>query len=200
LVAPGGSVDASFVRAGGPAPAPGTITAWYVGGMVALPSMPIRQWIKDYVPSYNGGIVKGGEDGPADGMACLLAAASLGRSTKGADIVAALEQGIPTKFASTAEVFFAPDRHLSLTRDDLMLVSLEYPRPELRYNLGSEWKELFKAGYEGPVALWDYTYDANRRAQPAVMEEVARLRFGTSCRPEWQDANPAKITACKAVH
>src|SRR6202022_4379750 len=110
-----------------------TTTAWCVGGMGALPSMPIRQWIKDYVPSYNGGIVKGGEDGPADGMACLLAAASLARSTKGADIVAALEQGIPTKFASTAEVVFAPGRHLSLTRDDLMLVSLEYPRPELRY-------------------------------------------------------------------
>jgi hypothetical protein len=168
-----------------------------LGAATGLPRLPIRDWLGRFVPGY--GILRGGEDGPADAVAALLTAAGAARSTAGADLVAAIETAGPSAFATPVPVGFGPARHLAAARGDVALFALEY-LPELRYDLGREWGQVFRAGDRTPDLLIDPTLDANRSAHPDVMGEVTDGRYGISSQPSYQDGDPVKMAACHAIH
>jgi len=88
------------------------------------------------------------------------------------------------KFASIP-FSYTKDRHLAKVPDDLILVTLERSsgaaKTDPPYQLGTEWKSVFPAGYVGPTHLVRPTLEANKRAHPETMAEVLRLGYGTQC-------------------
>lgn len=122
---PGGTGEKKWAELAGDAAKVGTVTSWYLGGLVGGPQFAIRTWLEDageQAPS-------GGEETPANGFWALLAAAKKAGSTDRAEMVRALE-GLSTRFAGL-EYGFTSKRHLSLTPDDLCLIALErYTGPE----------------------------------------------------------------------
>jgi hypothetical protein len=102
-------------------------------------------------------------------------------------------------FASGIPVGFAVDRHVAPQRGDLALLTLE-GLPERRYDLGREWGSLFPVGDRIPDLLVDPTLADNRAAHPDLMADVLARRYGISAQPAYQEGDPAKIAACRAVH
>jgi hypothetical protein len=197
LGVPAAAASALFTRTAGVHAARGTGAASTLGAVVGLPDAPLRDWVRRFVPGYNGGLPQGGEDGPADALAALLGAAATARSSAAADVIAALELSAPVQFATSVPWTFGPDRHLSVVADDLTMQSVEY-QPETRYQLGRDWGTLFPIGYRAPDLLVDFTLGPNRQAHPAVLSQVLAMRFGIS--GAYQGGDPAKISACAAVH
>jgi hypothetical protein len=193
-----GTGDVDYARLAGDAAARGTLTAGALGSIVTLPTMPMRKWLHDYRPDYNGGFPRGGEDSIADAAAAIVAAAKRAGSTSGPALVSALEAGDTTKFASGVGIAFAADRHLAVTKDDTALMTLEFPPDP--YNLGTEWKEVLPEGYVGPTHLIDYALAANTRAHADVMQSILSRRYGTSATDDYQGGDPVKVAACKMVH
>ncbi len=191
--------SALFSRLAGVHAAKGTIAAATLGAAVALPGVALREWVRRFMPTYNGGFPQGGEDGPADALAALLRAAALADSTAGADLIAALETGFETQFATGIPLSFAPSRHLSVGSGDECLLTLEY-EPEARYDLGIEWQTVLPPRYRAPDLLVDPTLDANRRAHPDLFREVLGQHYGVSRQPAYQGGDPQKVAACAAVH
>jgi ABC-type branched-subunit amino acid transport system substrate-binding protein len=193
LGSPGGTGEKTWAELAGSSAKAGTLTAWHVGGLVALPSFAIRQWIQKFL----GKRVTGGEESPADGLATLVEAVKHAGSTDRQKMVTAIETMGPIKFASIP-FSYSKDRHLSKTRDDLILVTLERSSgpatTDPPYQLGTEWKEVFPAGYVGPTQLVRPTLEANRRAHPDVIDEVLRLGYGTQC-TKMPDGSLSKV--CK---
>ena len=72
--------------------------------------------------------------------------------------------------------------------------------PERRYDLGTEWGSLFPVGDRIPDLLVDPTLADNRAAHPDLMADVLARRYGISAQPAYQEGDPAKIAACRAVH
>jgi ABC-type branched-subunit amino acid transport system substrate-binding protein len=180
LGSPGGTGEKTWAELAGASAKAGTLTAWHVGGLVALPSFAIRQWIQKFL----GKRVTGGEESPADGLATLVEAVKHAGSTDRQKMVTAIETMGEIKFASIP-FSYSKDRHLSKKRDDLILVTLERSSgpaaTDPAYQLGTEWKEVFPAGYVGPTQLVRPTLEANRRAHPDVIEEVLSKGYGTQC-------------------
>jgi hypothetical protein len=193
-----GTGSPDLVALAGDAASRGTISVSALGSVPTLPTLPMREWIHNYSPGYHGGVLQGGEDAPADAAAAIIAAAARAGSTRGPDVIRALESGAVSKFASSAGFSFAPDRHLALSRADVALTTLEFP-PE-SYNLGTEWKEILKKGYQGVTHLVDFTLAANTRAHAEVMVEILQRRYGTSASDDYQGGDAAKVAACKARH
>jgi hypothetical protein len=108
----------------------------------------------------------------------------------GANLVAALESGVVTQFASAVQFSFAADRHLSIGAADLVLTTIE-ASGESRYTPG-------KSAVSGPQLLLDYTLAANTKAYPALVGAVLAAKFGTSCRADYQKSS--QIAVCRAVH
>jgi ABC-type branched-subunit amino acid transport system substrate-binding protein len=188
---------ATFPNLAGAHAAKGTIAAATLGAAMGLPHVPIRDWLARFVGGY--GQARGGEEGPADAVAALLGAAGAARSTAGADLVAALEAGGQTPFATEIGVSFAPDHHVAPRAGDLALLTLE-GLPEARYDLGREWGTLFRVGQHLPDLLIDPTLAANRAAHPDVIGRVLAQGYGISSQSGYQQGDPAKIAACRAVH
>lgn len=199
LGGPRATGDPAFARAAGTHAAKGTIGVGYLGGFAGLPGLPIRDWVARFAPSYNGGLLRGGEDAAADALAAVMNAAARASSMQGADIIAALESGVVTEFASTVGFAFAADHHLSATTDELVLTTLESV-PESRYTLGQEWSTSFARGFVGPDLLVDFTVGYNRRAHPDVIERILGGHLGTSCGSSYQGADQARMAACRALH
>ncbi len=191
---PGGTGERSWVELAGDAARPGTLTVWYIGGLVGQPNFPIREMLDE--AGY--GTPTGGEEAPADGLAALLRAAEEAGSTDPDAMVEALESGIEIQFASPIPFSFSADRHLSKLKEDLILITLERQPIDMGYDLGKEFGTTFPADYEGPVAFLDYTLEANQESHPELMEEVL-AGYGTYCDIERQ-GDQAKVEACKAVH
>ncbi|GAC1517642.1 MAG: hypothetical protein NVS1B12_04530 [Acidimicrobiales bacterium] len=192
--------DGLFARAAAGHAAIGSVGAGALLEFAGLPEFPMRDWLRRFPPKVGGGTMIGGEQGPADGLAAIVTAAARAGSKDGADIVAALESGVQVVFASSVPFSFAAGRHLALASDELVLGSLEVP-PGGPYNLGQEWaKGYLPPGYLGPDLLVDFTLDPNRRAHPATMDAMLAAHLGISARPDYQDNNPGKIAACRAVH
>lgn len=192
--------DALFARsAAGHAPV-GAVSVGALIEFAGFADFPMRDWIHRFSPTADGGVMIGGEEGPADGLAAIVTAAARAASTDGADIVAALESGAAMSFASSVPFHFAADRHLAVTPDDLVLTTLEVP-PGGPYNLGQEWsKGYLPPGFVGPDLLIDFTLDANRRAHPRTVAAMLAGRIGTSARPDYQGGDAGRIAACRAVH
>ena len=196
---PGGTGEKKWAELAGQAAKVGTLTAWYLGGLVGGPQFAIRDWLAaagEQAPS-------GGEETPANGFWALLAAAKQARSTDRAEMVRALE-GLSTRFAGL-EYSFTPKRHLSLTPDEVCLISLErYTGPvstDPPYELGREWTTTFpeiRPDYVGPVHLVRPTLAANRRANPDYMRQVLEEGWGTQCTKTPADALGVDVKMSKA--
>jgi ABC-type branched-subunit amino acid transport system substrate-binding protein len=199
---PAGTGDATFAAGAGEAASRGTMCAWYLGGLIAQPNFPIRDWIAKYQPKYNGGVVKGGEDNPADCMAALVQAAALAGSTDREKITEALASGEEFKFASPVGFSWSEGSRLALTTDDIVLISLQWEDPALPFNLGTEWDTVFSDGYRGPVHLVDFTLEANRRnpRNKEALDAILAARQGLSCTSDYQGGDQTKIDACKAIN
>jgi ABC-type branched-subunit amino acid transport system substrate-binding protein len=193
-----GTGDPSFARLAGDAVARGTIAATALAGVLTLPSMPIRDWLHAYVAGYNGGFLRGGEEGPASAAVAVLDAASRAGSTASGPMISALEAGVASVLTSSVGVSFTGDRHLAVSSDDVALLTVELPPAP--YNLGTEWREVLPNGYRGPTHLVDFTLAANTRAHPEVMQQILQRRYGTSASNDYQADDRTKVAACKAVH
>ena len=177
---PGGTGEHTWADLAGDAAKAGTITTWYVGGLIALPTFAIRDWMKKYLNKTP----TGGEDTPADGLGTLLEGIKKAGSTDRAKVVQGIETMGKVKFASI-DFDFTADRHINKTVDDLIFVTLEKSSGPVKtdppYELGTEWREFFAPGYVGPTHLVRPTLEANKRAHPDVMDQVIKLNYGTQC-------------------
>jgi hypothetical protein len=199
LGVPAATGSAVFTRLAGTAATRGTVGATLLGSVVALPGAGLRSWVHQFAPSYNGGLPQGGEDGPADAIAALLAAASTAGSADGADLVAALEGNPPVAFSSPVPIGFGMAQHLSALAGAFCLQTVE-SLPAPGYDLGADWGTIFPAGYRAPDLLVDFTDERNRQAYPAVAAQVASLRYGVSAQPSYQGGSQDRIEACERIH
>lgn len=196
---PGGTGEKKWAELAGDAAKSGTLTAWYLGGLVGGPQFAIRDWLAaagEQAPS-------GGEETPANAFWALLAAAKKAGTTDRASMVRALE-GLQTRFAGL-EYGFTPKRHLALTPDDVCLISLERYTGPVRtdppYDLGHEWTTTFpeiRPDYVGPAHLVRPTLAANRRANPGYMRQVLEEGWGTQCTKSPPDALGVDVEMTKA--
>ena len=180
---PAGAGDRSWVELAGDKARVGTATAWHVGGLVYLPSFAIAGWMRRHLRREP----TGGEESAPDAMAAVLAGIRKAGTTDHARVVAGMETAGPVTFASLAFEFTA-DRHLSRTPDDVVVLVMERgadgPAPtDPPYALGREWGdgEAFAGVPAGPTHLVRPTLEANRRAHPAVVEQVLAQGYGTQC-------------------
>jgi hypothetical protein len=200
---PAGTGEKRWAELAGDAAKTGTLTTWNMGGLVAQPSFPIRDWMQRYL----GRLPTGGEEAPANCYWALLEAVRRAGSTDRARVVTALE-GLRTTFAGL-EFGFTSDRHLALTDDDLVLITLERasgPAPtDPPYVLGREFVEVWgpdDPSYVGPTHLVRPTLAANRRAHPAVIDRILEEGWGTICtvRPPDRHGRGVVPTAQCKIH
>ena len=186
---PGGTGEKKWAELAGDAAKVGTITAWYLGGLIGGPQFPVRDWLID----YDGHGASGGEEGAANGWWALLEAVRSAGTTDRARVVEALT-GLRTRFAGLPFELDA-DTHLSISPDEVCLISLERwdgPVPtEPPYVLGREWETTFptiQPDYVGPAHLLRPTLEANRRAQPDYIAQLLEEGWGTQCTKTPPDA------------
>lgn len=192
---PGGTGERGWVDLAGKTARPGSLTVWYVGGLVGLPDFPIR----DMMTAAGYDFPTGGEEAPADALAALLRAAEEADGTDPDAMVEALESGMEIQFAAAVPFSFTADRHLSKEKDDLILITLERAPEKPPYKLGKEFGTTFPADYEGPVSLNDFTAKANQEKFGDRFDKWVDEGYGTSCTEERQ-GDEAKAKACSEVH
>ncbi len=186
---PGGTGEKKWAELAGDAAKVGTITAWYLGGLIGGPQFPVDDWLLD----YDGHGASGGEEGAANGWWALLEAVRLAGTTDRARVVEELG-GLRTRFAGL-ELELDADTHLGISPDEVCLISLErWDGPvetDPPYVLGREWETTFptiRPDYVGPAHLLRPTLEANRRAQPDYINELLEDGWGTQCTKSPPDA------------
>jgi hypothetical protein len=171
--------------------------------LVGGPQFAIRDWLV----KYDGVGASGGEESPANGWWALLQAAKSAGSTDRRKMVTELER-LRTRFAGLS-FGFGPKQHLGMTRDDVVLITLErYTGPvttDPPYVIGREWKETFpliKPDYVGPAHLVRPTLEANRRSQPEYIAQILEEGWGTQCTKTPADAlgRDVKMTNDCKIH
>jgi ABC-type branched-subunit amino acid transport system substrate-binding protein len=201
---PGGTGEKKWAELAGDAARTGSITAWYLGGLVGGPHFPIRDWLV----AYDGKGASGGEEGAPNAWWALLEAVRRAGSTDRAALVEALEQIPRIEFAGLP-FRFSRNQHLGMTEDDVVLISLERwngpERTDPPYALGREWRETFPLlsdEYVGPTHLVRPTLAANRRAQPEYMAQILREGWGTQCtkRPPGAVGEAVSMSADCRIH
>jgi hypothetical protein len=192
---PGGTGEKKWAELAGDAAKVGTITAWYLGGLIGGPQFPIRDWLID----YDGRGASGGEEGAANGWWALLEAVRAAGTTDRQRVADELS-GLRTRFAGL-EFELDADSHLSISPDEVCLISLErYDGPaetDPPYALGREWETTFLTlsdEYVGPAHLLRPTLEANRRAQPDYMDQLLEEGWGTQCTKQPPDALGADVS------
>jgi ABC-type branched-subunit amino acid transport system substrate-binding protein len=180
---PGGTGEKTWAELAGSAAKAGTLTAWYLGGLVGGPHFPIRDWLV----AYDGRGASGGEEGASNAWWALIEGVKKAGTKDRAKVVAALEQIPKIEFAGLP-FHFGTDNHLGMTRDDVVLITLErYTGPvetDPPYVAGKEWETTFpliKKDYVGPGHLVRPTLEANKRAQPEYMEQILTEGWGVQC-------------------
>ncbi|MCZ7527907.1 MAG: hypothetical protein M5U14_16920 [Acidimicrobiia bacterium] len=191
---PGGTGEKKWAELAGDAAKTGSLTTWHMGGLIGLPTFPIRTWMQDYL----GIPATGGEESPANGLWALVEAVRRAGTTDREAVVTALE-GLTTTFAGL-EYGFEPDRHLAITEDQLVLITLERhtgpAETDPPYQLGREWEEVWLPAfpdYVGPTHLVRPTLEANRRAFPDTVTEILEGGWGTLCTVDPPDATGEDI-------
>jgi ABC-type branched-subunit amino acid transport system substrate-binding protein len=187
---PGGTGEKKWAELAGDAAKAGSLTAWYLGGLVGGPRFPIRDWLVE----YDGHGATGGEEGAPNAWWALLEAVRRTGSRDRNTIVRELER-IPSIEFAGLPFSFTSKRHLGMTRDDVTLITLERYTGAVEtdppYLLGREWEETFplvKEDYIGPVHLVRPTLEANMRAQPDYMQEILQDGWGIQCAKTPADA------------
>jgi branched-chain amino acid transport system substrate-binding protein len=201
---PGGTGEKKWAELAGSSAKSGTLTAWYLGGLVGGPHFPIRDWLV----AYDGKGASGGEEGAPNAWWALLQAVKTAGSTDRQKVVAALETMPRIEFAGLP-FNFGPQDHLGMTRDDVCLITLEKHTGPVStdppYALGREWEETFpliEEDYIGPAHLVRPTLEANKRAQPEYMQQILAENWGTQCtkRPADAPGNTVTMTAECKIH
>jgi ABC-type branched-subunit amino acid transport system substrate-binding protein len=197
---PGGTGEKKWAELAGSSAKVGTLTAWYLGGLVGGPHFPIRDWLVE----YDGTGASGGEEGAANALWALVEAVKRAGNTDRAQMVTALE-AIPVIEFAGLPFRFDTDNHLGMTEDDVVLITLErYTGPaetDPPYILGREWTETFpliSSQYVGPAHLVRPTLEANLRAQPDYMEQILSEGWGTQCAKSPADALGLDVQMSKA--
>ena len=177
----GGTGSPKWAELAGDAAKAGTVATWYMGGLVAGPSFPIRDWLARYLDTFP----TGGEDAPANCYWALLEATRRAGSTDRVKIVTQLER-LRGTFAGLE--FGFGERHLAVTEDELVIVTVErHTGPATTdppYRLGREWEEVFLRNdpeYVGPTLLARPTLAANRRSHPEEVDISLTQGWGTIC-------------------
>ncbi len=131
----GGTGSSKWAELAGEAAKTGTVATWYMGGLVAGPTFPIRDWLARYLHTFP----TGGEDAPANCYWALLEAARRSGSTDRVKVVTELES-LRGTFAGLE--FGFGERHLAVTEDELVIVTLERhtgpAKTDPPYRLGRE--------------------------------------------------------------
>jgi len=179
---PGGTGEKKWASLAGEAAKVGTLTCWYMGGFVAAPSFPIRDWMQ----KYSNISPTGGEEVPANGLYALLEACRTTKSKDRVKMVAAIENF--TGVFAALKYGWTAKRHLSLTDDQLALASLEHaktgPKPtDPPYGGGAEAPIYLKndPNYYGPTIFVRPTLAANKKAYPATMKIILEQGYGVQC-------------------
>jgi ABC-type branched-subunit amino acid transport system substrate-binding protein len=194
---PAGTGERTWADLAGDAAKTGTITAWHVGGLIALPQFKIRAWMKEFGTK---GFPTGGEELPADSLYTLTKAIDDAQCLDREAIITAIENGGRRSFASV-DFDFTATNHLARTRDDVIMVVLEKNGAAAAttppYALGREFTDPLPAGYTGPAHLVRPTLAANTRRYPDVMKVVLEQGYGTQCTKTPADQVGAGVTLTK---
>ncbi len=188
--------DSSWADLAGEAAKVGTVTGGRIGGLIYQPSFSIAAWMQEFL----GEQPTGGEEQPADALATVLEGVKRAGTSDRRQVVLAIEATRPMAFASTAFAY-APDRHVAVTPDDVVIRTLERlrgPAPtDPPYELGAEWSRggLFDGTATAASQLVRPTLQSNREIHPEVMAEVLEQGFGTQCtkRPDGTLSAACKI-------
>jgi branched-chain amino acid transport system substrate-binding protein len=186
---PGGAAERTFAELAGPAAKTGTVSTWYVGGI-------------GYIPQFQGGVElfrqrwgqspTGGENNPADSVFLLAKAFEDAGTVEPARVIDTLER-TSIHFSSVTPHAFAPNRHISLTKDDIVGVTLERgkavpTRPS--YELGTEFEVFHPPGYIGPTHFARLNMEANAAKYPELMRVFYEEGYGTQCTKVPDDTVP----------
>jgi branched-chain amino acid transport system substrate-binding protein len=177
---PGGAAERTFAELAGPAAKTGTVSTWYVGGIGYLPQF---QGAVEVFQERWGANPTGGENNPADSVYLLAKAFHDAGGTDPAKVIDTLEN-TSINFSSVTPHAFAPDRHISLTTDDIVGVTLERGRAattQPSYELGTEYDVFHPPGYVGPTHFIRPNMEGNVKKYPELMKIFYEEGYGTQC-------------------
>ncbi|MEX2459386.1 MAG: ABC transporter substrate-binding protein [Actinomycetota bacterium] len=177
---PGGAAERTFAELAGPAAKSGTVSTWYMGGIGYIPEF---QGAVELFKQRWGSSPTGGENNPSDSVFLLAKAFDTAGGTDPAQVIATLEK-TSINFSSATPHAFAPDRHISLTKEDIVGVCLERGKAvntNPPYELGTEFTEFFAPGYIGPTHFVRLNLEANLKKYPALEGIFLEKGYGTQC-------------------
>lgn len=177
---PGGVAERTFAELAGDAARTGTVSTWYMGGLGYFPEF---QRATDEFKRKWGKSPTGGENNPADSVFLLAEAIDRARSTEPAKVIEAMEASKVNFFSNTPHSF-APGQRISLSRGDILGVTLERGaaiKTSPPYALGKEFKEFFPPGYIGPTHFVRPNFNALMSKHPEFMKIILEKGYGTLC-------------------
>ncbi|MEO7804101.1 MAG: ABC transporter substrate-binding protein [Actinomycetota bacterium] len=177
---PGGVAERTFAELAGDAARTGTVSTWYMGGLGYFPEF---QRATDEFKRKWGKTPTGGENNPADSVYLLAEAIDRAKSTEPGKVVEALESSKVNFFSNTPHSF-APGQRISLSRGDILGVTLERGaavKTSPPYTLGKEFKDFFAPGYIGPTHFVRPNFKALMEKHPEFMKIILEKGYGTLC-------------------
>lgn len=177
---PGGVAERTFAELSGDAARTGTVSTWYMGGLTYF------EQFQDATEAFKkkwGRVPTGGENNPADSVYLLADAIDRAKSTDPAKVIAGLESA-SVNFFSTTPHRFQPGQRLSLTKGDIIGVTLERGaavRTDPAYELGAEFRKTFPPGYVGPTHFVRPNFEALVQTHPELMKIILDEGYGTQC-------------------
>lgn len=177
---PGGVAERTFAELSGEAARTGTVSTWYMGGVSYFPQF---QGAINAFKTKWGRVPTGGENNPADSVYLLAAAFERAKGTEPDKVISALENTSINFFSITPHAF-QPGSRLSLSRDDIIGVTLERGaavRTDPAYAIGTEFRKFHPPGYVGPTHFVRPNLEGLLRKHPQLMEIILREGWGTQC-------------------
>ncbi len=177
---PGGVAERTFAELSGDAARTGTVSTWYLGGIGYFPQF---QGATEAFEAKWGRTPTGGENNPADSVYLLADAIDRANSTEPDKVIKSLEEA-KVNFFSTTPHTFQPGQRISLSKGDIVGVTLERGaavKTDPPYQLGTEFKKFFPPGYVGPTHFLRPNFDALVERHPELMDIVMKEGYGTQC-------------------
>ena len=177
---PGGVAERTFAELSGDAARTGTVSTWYMGGVGYFPQF---QGATEQFKKKWGLVPTGGENNPSDSVYLLADAIDRANSTEPDKVIKALETA-KVNFFSTTPHAFQPGQRISLTKGDIIGVTLERGaavKTDPSYELGTEFKKFHPPGYVGPTHFVRPNFDALLEKHPELMQIILKEKYGTQC-------------------